>query len=156
MRARLYMEREEDTDKLVLHKRKSNYSNAGDSIEFSWHDGALIPYADMTGFMRTMRADMDSRIEVDFLFLLRRAMNVQKIRVSNSKYGNWAPKILANIGKTYGVTWNAGQYEQAMNRLFDSGAIRLEEDGRNRTASIVITDVGAARLAERVDRAAQD
>lgn len=133
VRSRLYLYRDEVTQRLVLERKKSNYAKAGERIELMWQAGAFIRFMGAAGHV--MRSPADVEYEQIFLSLLREHTD-RGINVSASKRGNYAPRVFAETLRDRGKPNNAMGLGMAMNRLLDMRVIEVVEDVRNRTTRL--------------------
>ena len=133
VRSRLYLARDEVTQRLVLERKKSNYAKAGERIELMWQEGAFIRFAGASG--QAMRSEADIEFEQIFLSLLREHTD-RGINVSAAKRGNYAPRVFAETLRERGKPSNAMGLGMAMNRLLDMRVIEVVEDVRNRTSRL--------------------
>ena len=114
-----------DVDERVLCRRKANYASIGDTERLRWTGGVLVPVTRLSGFSAMARqADADTV----FLSLLAK-VTAEGRDVSDSRNaGNAAPRIFAARPDRQG--FSKRDFEQAMQRLFAAGKIRMEDAGR--------------------------
>jgi RecA-family ATPase len=131
---------EPDSTKRVLRVVKSNYTAQGGEIALRWQEGCYkVDGAPATGggdpLMGQVKADRT------FLELLA-AYNADGRIVSASKSANYAPSVFAKDERAKGMRMKP--LEQAMNRLFASGRIKLDETGpaSRRRKSLVVIPTG--------------
>lgn len=120
VRSRLYLNRDPDTDRTTLTRKKSNYAAAGEAIDLVWNDGAFIPYQSA---QQANLPTLEQAIDRDFIDLLSQCA-AQHLKVSHSPHSrNYAPKVFARMGKARKLTWKQTQFEQAMERLLACRAL---------------------------------
>ncbi|MCW1840446.1 AAA family ATPase [Prosthecomicrobium hirschii] len=144
VRARLYLERvkseddaEPDPDLRRLSIKKANYAQAGQDILLRWRAGVFVP--DGTGIGGLDRMATERRAEEVFSALLRQFRREGR-DVSPAKSPSYAPKVFSGHPNAKGCT--ARQLAGAMDRLLESGEIRVEEYGpvsRRRTRIVPST-----------------
>jgi RecA-family ATPase len=124
-----------DINERVLTRRKANYATIGDTIALRWVNGILAPVtqeSSLTGSILRQRA------EQVFLTLLDRCSD-QGVFVSHStNAGNYAAKVFSRRPDRDG--YNRKDFENAMHRLFQMKAIRVEDyvgPSRNHVQRIV-------------------
>lgn len=144
VRSRLYFERvlthvdgrliEEDKDLRLLSVKKSNRGPRPASILVKWKDGQFIledrpePNSD------------EAMEEVDRLFLaLLRQFEKEGRTVSPNKSNSYAPTVFGSHQKSGKVTKR--QLTGAMNRLLETGQIRIEERGPKSKTSKFLVEV---------------
>lgn len=112
VRSRLYLHKDEDSERTVLARKKSNYSASGEQIELLWNEGCFIPYGSAAHIPTTEQA-----IDQAFIDLLKYCER-NKLKVSDRRNGqNYAPRLFTKKFKQRGHKWTAKQYESAMDRL---------------------------------------
>lgn len=127
VRSRLYLSRDEVTQRLVLERKKSNYAKAGERIELMWQAGAFIRFATVPG--QAMRTEADVEYEQLFLGLLRE-FTARGQGVGVDKRGNYAPREFGRAMREQGQSVNEMGLGMAMNRLLEMGVIELKIDER--------------------------
>jgi RecA-family ATPase len=127
VRSRLYLSRDEVTQRLVLERKKSNYAKAGERIELMWQEGAFIRFATVPG--QAMRTEADVEYEQLFLGLLRE-FTARGQGVGVDKRGNYAPREFGRAMREQGQSVNEMGLGMAMNRLLDMGVIEVKIDER--------------------------
>ena len=144
------LEDEEEADELadlrVLCKAKANYSGTGDKITLRWEKGCLR----VEGHARFKDAvdRIEERVQQqadDAAFLkCLDALSVQGRSTSHSKHAhNYAPKAMLGKPETNGITKK--RLEQAMERLFNDGAIVVGTWGRGKDRKVINGIVRAPR-----------
>lgn len=127
LRSRLYMSMPEqegsaapDADARILSRKKANYAGRNAETPLRWHNGVFV--------VDTPEATM-FRPSVDDLFLsLLAAVTREGRRVSESNLApNFAPRAFAGRPDRQG--YRAGDFQDAMERLFSAGKIRVDEEG---------------------------
>ena len=118
-----------DTNERILTRRKANYASVGDTIKLRWQNGCLVPSGAPTGLSALAgQSDADNT----FLALLDRC-EASSIRVAHgNNCTNYAPKVFAQRADRAGH--NKRAFEQAMNRLFATGKLKLIDYGRKSDA----------------------
>lgn len=129
VRSRLYLERDEgedaDPDIRILTRKKSNYATAGETLRMRWAAGAFIPIG---GPEPMDKAEISSRNDSVFLSLLGKTAAEGAVVCPSLTARNYAPTVFAKHPGGQGIPRRA--FEQAMNRLLEAGAIKIEEYGR--------------------------
>jgi hypothetical protein len=114
-----------DPDVRVLTRRKSNAARRDETIELRWQDGVFVAKHLPAGILGSIERRTLERV---FLELLDKTTAEQQPVSSNSKAGNYAPRLFATppdrerFGKV--------DFEHAMQALFASGEIANEDYGR--------------------------
>ena len=129
VRARLYMKRDEtDPAITILSVMKSNYGPTGEQIRCEFRDGVFVAL----GRDKDANAHrLNTEQSADDLFLLLVAeFNEREHRICQSYNSptNFAPKLFSKHPKNAGFT--VRHFQDAMVRLFSSGAIEIEKVGR--------------------------
>lgn len=121
VRARLYLTEEENEGetRLVLNTMKANYAPREGQIEVFYQGGMLWPRENQKPNDATHYV-----VQVDLAFMnCLRACAQQGRRVTDSRYGSFAPKVFQSLKAT-----NRGftqiDFERAMARLFEDGKIK--------------------------------
>lgn len=135
VRSRLYLARDEVTQRLVLERKKSNYAKAGERIELLWQEGAFIRLLGPDG--QTLRTEADREFEELFIGLLRE-FTARGQGVGMDKRGNYAPREFARALREQGRPANETGLGMAMNRLLNMGAIEVQTDGRNNAKRLAV------------------
>lgn len=125
VRSQLMIERSEehDPDARRLSLGKANYARQGESVEFRWHDFALVRDADLPDDRRKEIAEtvMANSDNAAFLACLAER-NAQRRQVSEKPTAaNFAPKQFLGMPQAKGLT--RPRLEKALDRLFRIGAI---------------------------------
>jgi RecA-family ATPase len=133
VRSRLYLERPDheggDSDVRVLSLMKSNYSATGAEIRMKYENGLFIK----DGGTVKDSADKKKLAQSAFLEILDE-MNIQKQNISPSRNAaNYGPKTFARHPKAKGL--KLYHFEQAMNTLLGTRAIRIDEYGKSSNPS---------------------
>jgi len=128
VRSRLYLERGDggelvDADARVLTVKKANYGRAGGQIRLRWVDGCFRPEGPTSGFDRAAAGAFADEV---FLALLAKFME-QGRDVSPLPSPAYGPSVFAKETDAKGVTKRA--FGEAMSRLLNSGAVRIEAHG---------------------------
>ncbi len=129
VRSRLYLTRppakdgEGDPDARVLKRMKSNYAGIGDEIKMTWRNGVLVPEA-LPGALDRMAAN--AKADREFLDYLGRVI-AQGDSVSHQPSPSYAPSVMAKRFADEGA--RKSELEKAMQRLLNSGKVRVEEHG---------------------------
>lgn len=113
---------EVDRDARRLTLGKANYARKGETLDFRWHDFALVRDSDLPADQREEIAAnvMAASDNATFLNCLR-ARNQQHRAVSEKVSPTYAPKVFADMAEAKGVSKK--RLELAMDRLFRIGAI---------------------------------
>lgn len=138
VRSRLYFSRpkQEDnsldvTDQRILSRKKSNYARLDDEgIKLIWHKGIFQPHVTGTfGMMHHIeQKNVEKHAEDAFLKALESIESQGRQVSSSNRSSNYAPKIMARSSHCKGVSKK--DLLNAMERLFDKGAIKEETYGR--------------------------
>lgn len=136
VRSRLYLKRivqkdgnstiEPDADLRSLSTVKANYGKSGGEIVIRWRDGRFVPEHPGTGLSSLEAGAARNRADRVFLALLA-TYSTDGRKVSSKPGPTYAPRVFANDGRSEGIT--AKGFLDAMNRLFEQGAIRNIETG---------------------------
>jgi RecA-family ATPase len=126
-----------NADARLLTRRKANYAGIGDTIKLRWQNGVLVPVNTSTG-LSAMAQQADA--EAAFLALLARCTTEGRPLSDSPNASNSAPKIFARRPDRHG--FNQRDFEAAMQRLFVTCKIRMEEYGRagDRRRRIVLAE----------------
>lgn len=142
-RSRLYLTRDKDDEDLrILTTMKANYGKIGATVRMRWQDGAFILD---DGKPSVAAGLINGRADKAFLALLSE-INRTGRRVSSSRSVTYAPTVLAEMPGSEGL--NKKVLEEAMKRLFASGAIKVVNEGppsKSRQRLVVVADEIAAR-----------
>lgn len=144
VRSRLYLHREKDAQGVelnpnirILSKQKANYSTVGEPQRLAWVEGVFRyerePAAE--GFF----ASADEEAKLNFMALLRELAKAEK-RVSTSKHGNYAPRVLAarmGGGAEAERRW-IGRFEAAMTALLKAKSIEEIAGRPGHSAELVV------------------
>lgn len=143
VRSRLYFERrinkfdgsEDDIDIRVLTTKKSNRAASGGKIVVRYSNGVFIR-ENGCNFETADRGHHADRVFMSLLAQFERDSR----QVSDKPSSAFAPAIFAKHPKSEGL--NKGDFEKAMNRLFETGRIKVEEIGppSRRTRKIAPSD----------------
>ena len=126
VRSRLYFAKAkegdgEETDARELAVHKSNYGPSGECVRVRWHEGVFIPASSLP----TDKAASDAEADAEFLRLLD-ACTKQGRFVTDTNSSTYALAVFA-AAPDCKLTKSA--LKAAMERLFASGAIILQEEG---------------------------
>jgi RecA-family ATPase len=154
VRSRIYLERGKegdgsDPDVRMLSRAKANYASAGDAITMRWRDWAFAPHdPDTTDWSAGVAATAKATADNDLFLKLLAMRSEQKRPVSGrTQAQNYAPKEFAKMPQARGRS--AGQFQQAMERLFGLKLISEEEyrgkDRHPHRRLVAVTDA-AGRL----------
>jgi RecA-family ATPase len=132
VRSRLYLERikggdrsEDDPDARVLKTMKSNYAATGAQIKLRWSRGVFVSEGatSVSSF-----AVIAAETHADRVFLeLVAKYTAEGRHVSATASSNYAPARFEKDQRSHGVKKRG--FTAAMNRLFESGRIKVEEFG---------------------------
>lgn len=132
VRSRLYMQRDQHSDRITLETKKANYAATGSKLEFFWHQGALVPFANVDGMVATGIDRIAVQMDAEFMAMLD-VCELHKQAVSpNRRAYNYAPKVIVKKAKAVKKTLTDQQMEDAMERLLSAGRIEVvgnEKDG---------------------------
>jgi RecA-family ATPase len=132
VRSRLYLERiksgdgsEDDPDARVLKTMKANYAAAGAQIKLRWRRGVFVTEAATPGSSFSVIA---AEAHADRIFLDLVAKYAAEGRhVSATGSSNFAPALFEKDQRASGVKRRG--FVAAMNRLFETQRIKIEEFG---------------------------
>jgi RecA-family ATPase len=118
-----------DADIRVLRRAKANYARRDDTIEIRWKDGVFIPVSSVTGILGSIERRNCERV---FLDLLDATTKENQSVSSNSKSGNYAPRLFAKRPKDQREGFKVADFERAMQSLFAARPLTIvnEEYGR--------------------------
>jgi RecA-family ATPase len=131
VRSRTYLSRDPLTNRITLELKKANYGPTGSTIDMFWHEGALIPYADASGLLKTTESTID---QLTYEFIQECAY--REINISADKRGNYAPTRFVQMAKSRKLKTSVAEFEQAIERLFTERKITLQKgfgDTKGRT-----------------------
>lgn len=144
VRSRLYLRRPEgqedgqlDDGGRVLKTAKANYASADSVIDLEWRDGVFVPPEEPTGtFAGIANRTTERRVLEGLQRLAERGVRPSP----NRQAGNSATKEVMNVACCRGLKRH--EVEKAIDALFETGLITVEEDGppSRRRARIVLTD----------------
>ena len=133
VRSRTYLEKDEQTGKIIFSNKKNNRGPLAEDIELFWHDGAIVPYIDCSGIM----GSAESAVENAALKLLG-LCNERGLNVGLSKYGSYAPKQFVKMNKAHKLKHSLGDYETAIERLLDQGKVAVTTDRTTNGKHLVV------------------
>jgi RecA-family ATPase len=119
----------EDNDARELICRKMNFGPDGEVLDLRWNDGVFVPESKgCGGLVDTLDRNNRARgAEVAFLSGLDALASQGRRTNVNKNQVNYAPKLMLGLSCCAG--FKKHELERAMNRLFDQGLIRVEEEG---------------------------
>ena len=104
-----------DPDIRILRRAKANYASRNDIIEVKWQAGAFVPLHAPTGIIGSIEKRSCERV---FLDLLDATTAENQPVSSNSKSGNYAPRLFAKRPKANRQSFKAADFAYAMQTLF--------------------------------------
>jgi hypothetical protein len=112
----------------VLERKKANYAQREDSIDLRWKDGVFTTARQASGIIAAIEKRTCDRV---FLDLLDKTAAVRQWVSSNSRSGNYAPKLFLKrlLRETEGFT--RADFEFAMQTLFAAREIINVDYGRS-------------------------
>lgn len=123
-RSRLYLEMDkDDPDRRVLRVMKANHGRVGEEIGLRWNDGAFVLDQGGDGAV----ASLASRAADDLFLTTFVKLTAQGHRLSPKPCATYAPKMVAEHPSAKGYT--KAKMKDAMQRLMDAGALRIETQG---------------------------
>jgi RecA-family ATPase len=141
-RSRLYLRQSADGDPnaRILERKKANYASRNDELRLRWRNGVIIPDEASAPGMTAM-----GKIDAKAVFLdLVREMDGQKRPVSsNSRAGNYAPRLFDGLPPEQRYGFRQVDFKNAMNALLKDRKIENVDYGRKgdeRTKIIVCSD----------------
>jgi RecA-family ATPase len=114
-----------DPDVRLLTRRKSNAARRDETIELRWKDGVFVPILAPSGILGSTERRTCTRV---FLDLLDKTTAEEQPVSSNSRAGNYAPRLFAS--RPDRERFAKGDFEHAMQALFASREIANENYGR--------------------------
>jgi RecA-family ATPase len=129
VRSQIMLERhdEHDADARRLSLGKANYARAGETIEFRWHDFALIRNEDLpTSARAELAATLQASAENDHFLRCLAAATEQKRAVSHIKGTNYYATAFARMTEGKGAKPEA--FERAFERLMYLRTIEVDAD----------------------------
>ena len=132
VRSRLYLRKattaegdEPDPDLRQLEVMKANYGPVGERIRIRWRDGVFVPEQSGGGSFEQMARDQ----KADATFLALLTLFTAQGQEVNHRFGHsYAPAHFRKHAGAAGITGKA--FAKAMQRLLDSGRIKIEQFGR--------------------------
>lgn len=144
VRSRIYLDRakgdngdEPDPNLRLLSIKKVNYAAGGINIRIRWEAGCFRTIEGGAGMFD--RIASEAKADAKFMELLKQ-MQSQGRDVSHKPSSTYAPAVFAKLPTSEGIRTRG--FEQAMNRLFERGTIKIEEFGspsRRRSKLVVAT-----------------
>jgi RecA-family ATPase len=105
-----------DPDIRMLRRAKANYARRDDAIEIRWKDGVFIcPHTTAGGIVGSIERRTAERM---FLDLVEATTHEGQPVSSNSKSGNYAPRLFAKRPKGQRGGFKTADFEHAMQALF--------------------------------------
>ena len=128
-RSRLYIRHVEgDPNGRILDRKKANYAARNDELRLRWHDGVII--RDEMGAPGVMATGGKVDAKAVFLDLLREMNDQNRPVSSNSRAGNYAPRLFEKLPTEQRCGFRQGDFENAMNALLRDRAIKNVGYGR--------------------------
>jgi RecA-family ATPase len=130
VRSRLFFKASESDDGVSrdlreLEVKKNNYGPTGEVVRMVWRNGVFVPVSSPSSMER---AAADQKVEDLFLDLLdRHNRQGQPVSPHPTSPSNYAPTVFAKHREAKGTGKTA--FADAMQRLLDAGAIRIEISG---------------------------
>ncbi|MEO6022489.1 MAG: hypothetical protein ABIP64_05120, partial [Burkholderiales bacterium] len=145
VRSRLYLERikngqtEDDPDARALKTKKANYGPSGKEIRLRWDRGVFKVHTEGQSLNALAT---ESKADLTFIDLLL-SYTAEGRPVGATPGHSYAPAIFAADRRAGGITKRA--FTEAMNRLFKSCQIRIEESGppSKRRKHLIVAKVSA-------------
>jgi RecA-family ATPase len=132
-----------DPNARVLTRKKSNAARRDESIELRWRDGVFVPIHAPAGIIGSIERRTCERV---FLDLLDKTTAEKQPVSSNSKAGNYAPRLFAS--RPDRERFGKADFERAMQALFASGKLCNEDYGRKSDTRSRIVKIDGAGAAE--------
>jgi RecA-family ATPase len=121
-RSQLYLEtpnteegEQPDPNVRVLRRAKANYASRNDTIEVKWQAGVFVPLHAPTGIIGSIEKRTSERI---FLDILDATTTEGQPVSSNSRSGNYAPRLFAKRPRGQRQGFKAADFAAAMQVLF--------------------------------------
>jgi RecA-family ATPase len=109
----------------TLEGMKSNYGVRGGKIDLKWENGLFVPVQGATGLDK-----LAAEAKTNDLFMeIVKLRNTQERAVSDKHGANYAPIVFAKDQLAIAAGISAKQFENAMERLFKAGKIKVEPLG---------------------------
>lgn len=124
VRSQVLLERsdEHDSDARRMSLGKANYARAGESVDFRWHDFALVRDSDLPPEMaKEIAANAKASADNETFLRCLAQRTAERRHVSEKVGANYAPKVFATMAEAKGV--KKERLVEAMDRLFRIGAI---------------------------------
>jgi RecA-family ATPase len=118
---------DDDPDARLLERKKANYAARNDTLRLRWRDGVIVPDNQNAPGMTTF-----GRIDAKAVFLdLLREMTSQTRPVSSTgRASNYAPRMFEGLPSEQRHGLRQGDFERAMNALFNDRKIKNVSYGR--------------------------
>ena len=114
-----------ESDERILTRVKSNWAKAGETITMHWHEGAFIADRPASAIIGSIERRTCEQV---FLELLDQVTTEKQPVSSNSRAGNYAPKLFVKRPRREG--FGKSDFEAAMQKLLDAGEIVNVDYGR--------------------------
>jgi RecA-family ATPase len=114
-----------DPNMRLLTRKKSNAARRDETIELRWRDGVFVPIHAPAGIVGSIERRTCERV---FLDLLDKTTAEKQPVSSNSKAGNYGPRLFAS--RPDRERFAKADFERAMQALFASRTLRNEDYGR--------------------------
>lgn len=115
-----------DHDARVLRRRKANYAARHDEVRLRWKNGLFVPDEPTSVFSSFAKQPAD---EV-FLQLIDVLAAENRPISDNARASNYAPRLFMKRPASERVNYREADFVRAMETLFSSRAIAIEEYGR--------------------------
>jgi RecA-family ATPase len=114
-----------DPDLRLLTRKKSNAARRDEIIELRWKDGVFMPFRVPSGILGSIERRTCERV---FLDLLEKTTAENQPVSSNSRAGNYAPRLFATRPER--LRYKRADFNHAMQVLFANREIANEAYGR--------------------------
>jgi RecA-family ATPase len=116
-----------DDNARILTRKKTNVARRGETLELQWRDGVFVAKQAPTGIIASIERRTARRV---FLELLQRTVDENQPVTSNSRSGNYAPRLF--VTRPERERFKVPDFSRAMQELFASGEIKNVETWWNR------------------------
>jgi RecA-family ATPase len=111
-----------DDNARILSRKKTNVARRGETIDLTWRDGVFVAKQAPTGIIGSIERRTARRV---FLDLLRATVAEKQPVSSNSRTGNYAPRLF--VKRPDRERFKVADFERAMQELFVAGEIENVE-----------------------------
>lgn len=120
-------EGESNPDIRVLRRAKANFGHRDETIELQWQAGVFVPLHAPTGILASIGRRSCERVTLD---LIDRTTAENQPVSSNSRAGNYAPRLFARRPSPEREGFKAADFETAIQALLSKGELNNVPYGR--------------------------